>query len=269
MPDPFIDVSLTPVAPDGSGHLVKREDLAMKLGPGSPSGAKCRVYARMIAAHPPEAILVVGCSATSLMQVYVAAMARAYGREGHVFVSARATESPETRYARECGAIIHPVRPGYLSVCRARAKAWAIADGRPVVRWDRRLATVDSGLQTHNVPRDVTRIVVPVGSGAVMAGIISGLAIRGRSHVHVSGVAVSGMATLSGVFDMARVFTGNSPLPPATLRLHGSAYDRPERVEVAGIGALDPGYAAKAWGHMTPGDLFWNTGRRPMGATDV
>ena len=42
--------------------------------------------------------------------------------------------------------------------------------------------------QTYNIPSDVNRVVVPVGSGTTMIGIIKGLNKMNRKDVEVVGV---------------------------------------------------------------------------------
>lgn len=256
--------ALTPVEAHG-GWWAKREDAAGYAGPDYPSGSKVRQYARMVAVAPPDAVLLVGCSADSCMGVYVAAAGRLTGLPAVVFTPARADPPPAVTYARALGATVHEVRPGYLSVVRARAREHGKAAGRPVVRWDVAGAVADAAAQTANLPAAVRRVVVPTGSGLTAAGVAAGLGAAGRAGVAVLAVAVSDMATAGGIETAARrAWAG--PLPAVRVERAPGPYGRWVYAVLPDGAYLDPYYAAKALPFVRAGDCLWVPGRRPLAA---
>lgn len=259
--------ALTPVQAFEGWHA-KREDLAGYTDEASPSGAKVRQYRAMIEAAPDNAVLGVGCSADSAMQIYVAHSAHVYGRRAYVVVPGRNDRTAATRYAAAMGAEIIEVSPGYPSVYRARLRALAGDLGVPMVRWDLGHAARDTAAQVVNLPADARRVIVPTGSGLTAAGIIGGLAAIERPDVEVVAVCVSGLASEAKVRGSAEKFFGADAAAGA--RLHvippASAYGRPTAATLPDGTALDPFYAAKARDHVRPGDVFWVSGRRPAAA---
>lgn len=260
-------VELTPVDRFGDWYA-KREDRAGFTGTDAPSGAKVRQYNAMIANAPPGTPLVVGCSADSAMQIYVAHAARVLGRRGVVVVPARAKRSAATCWAADAGAEIIEVRPGYPSVYRAAARTVARKYGG-AVRWDAAYAVRDTAKQTENIPAGVRRVIVPSGSGLTAAGVIWGLAVRGRADVSVVIVAVSELATAERVADLVEKYfsTWRGPHPdnvPGMIyeRARGP-YRKPCYAALPDGMILDPFYAAKASTYIRPGDCLWVSGRRP------
>ena len=241
----------------------KREDLAGYTGDGAPSGAKVRQYVGMIANSDPSATLMVGCSADSAMQVYVSHAAATHGRTGIVVVPKRKARSDATEYAIAMGAEVVEVSPGYPSVYRARCREIAAERNLKIVRWDREYAARDTAAQVANIPEDVTRVIVPTGSGLTAAGVMGGLSAIGRNDVVVVAACVSDMANGESIAQTCEKFFGQCSVnlvvvPPA------SAYGKGVKGAVLPNGdGLDPFYAAKAMGHVTPGSMLWVSGRRP------
>lgn len=254
---------LTPIQ-QFDGWQAKREDHAGWLGPDRPSGAKVRAYGRMIEARPPGLPLVVGCGASSAIQVYIADAARRYGRQAYVAVPARKERHPSTQWAAAHGALITEVRPGYRSVVEDRARKIV---PEPYVHWDPALAASDSAEQVANVPPGST-LVVPTGSGLIVAGIIGGLCQEGKA-AHVRIVGVGGRAQLSTVYGLVRRLFGIDYLETAvevSLVAAPMPYNTRVRAELPDGSPLDPYYAAKALPYVGPGDILWVTGRRPEAA---
>lgn len=256
------DVVPTPFQLQAGGWWAKREDYARAIGIGHPSGTKVRAFLKMVARQPGLPI-VVGSSATSLMQVYAAYAGMMSGREAHVFVPARKRESAETRRAIDYGARVTPVHPGYLSVCRARARAFA--EGASV-RWEPSVSTADTAAQVAGIPADARRVVVPCGSGAIAAGVVAGLATIGRPDVAVVAVAVSVMTDDPGaIARMAAKVCGDAPQPAVEIVRHPWPYDRHARAFLDDGTELDGGYSAKAAGlpdFLRPFDVLWVSGAR-------
>ncbi|HVN89923.1 MAG TPA: hypothetical protein VMT61_08915 [Candidatus Binataceae bacterium] len=199
----------------------------------------------MIAATPGT--LIVGCSAASAMQVYVADCANRHGLPGIVYVAGRKKPTPSTKYAMTAGVDVRPVSPGYLTTVRARARAEALRIGG-CVGWSESTAKEDTAAQCANIPDDVKRIVVPTGSGATLKGIVDGMKRLGRS-VPILAVAVSGMyEDVDGV---------------EAIHLTRD-YDDEEAAILPDGSYLDPYYAAKALKFVRPGDCLWVSGRRSI-----
>jgi hypothetical protein len=252
-----------------AGWWAKREDLACYTISELPSGAKVRQYAAMIAAAPADAVLAIGCSAASAMQVYVAGMHVTTGRPAYVVVPRRRVRHPSTTWAVAAGAHLEEVAPGYPSQYRARLRAWLAEQGRTAVPWDRRLAALDTAAQVANLPAAARRIIIPSGSGLTAAGVIGGLLGVQDDTTRVVVFATSRQGSLAHVRALAAKYFGPDTAGiPVDYLAPRSPYDRPLRgVTLPNGTALDPWYAAKAVSICQPGDVLWITGRRPEGAT--
>lgn len=258
----FRNDDLTPVI-DYGGWWAKRDDLACVTGDEYPSGSKVRQYHKMALAAP-GAPMVVGCSADSAMQIYVAAAAKQFGVPGVVFTAARAVPTAATQYARSMGACVHEVRPGYLSKCRSGARNYCKALGA-VVRWDVAGAVADATRQCRNIPTGVRRIIVPTGSGLTCAGVLIGLANLGL-RIPVVAVAVSTLATQAKIMQTVARFWGDRPVPKLTVVHAGGKYGDWVAAVLPDGSALDPYYAAKALVYTGPGGCLWVPGMRPRAA---
>lgn len=229
-------------------------------------GSKVRQYIKMLAAAP-GAPLVVGCSAVSAQQIYVADAVRRTGRRGIVVVPRRKVRTAATEWAAAQGAEIVEAAPGYRSVCMARARAISLSLGA-CVRWDRHGAVLDTAEQVSNLPAAAERIVVPTGSGLVAAGVLVGLALA-RRRTPVIACAVSPLAEEAEILMLARDLLGKAGavwLPRFTFARLPSRYERPIAARLPDGTPLDPYYAAKVLHYVHEGDLLWVTGRRPVAA---
>jgi 1-aminocyclopropane-1-carboxylate deaminase/D-cysteine desulfhydrase-like pyridoxal-dependent ACC family enzyme len=261
---------ITPVDKFGDFY-VKREDLAFWHSLDYPSGSKVRQYMKMAGAegvmpipmlndvkYPP---CIVGCSANSCQQIYVAATAKILGTKGIIYVPKRRQRTSATEYCEFMGAEIHEVKPGYLSVIRARAKARARELGQ-VVGWNPELAIEDTAAQCANIPDDVKRIIVASGSGLTAAGILRGLARLNRSSLPVIAVATSSQGSVSQIISKAKVQVAPYVVPPT------SRYDKYEIAYLPDGTPLDPFYGAKAFRYLQKNqqqnDMLWVPGLRPV-----
>ena len=120
--------------------------------------------------------------------------------------------------------------------------------------------------QVANVPKEIKRIVVPVGSGMTLCGILQGLVNYNRYDVEVVGVITGG--------DPTKVIHTFSPkfvkLPKYTLETFYPDAPKPRiryatKVE-AYIGdiELDKIYEAKCKEFIRDGDLFWIVGKHDI-----
>lgn len=260
---------ITPIRTFG-GIWVKREDWAHWSGPEFPSGSKVRQYVEM-ANHtasltPPPCI--VGCSANSAMQIYVAATAKQLGTLGIIYTAKRKDRTAATLYAERMGAEIIEIKPGYLSKIRKEARQRSINLGQ-VVPWDRTKAIVDTVVQCANIPLGTKRIVVPTGSGLTAAGLLIG---TNSTDIEIVACCTSPMADTAKIILLAQA-TMKFKYP--TLKwgqMHQRLiveppkykYDIPVISQLPDGTPLDPFYSAKAWEFIRPGDLFWPVGLRPV-----
>ena len=248
------------------GWFAKREDLAERsvhYPEEHPSGAKVRQFLGMVRKHPHGTPMVVGCSADSLMQVYLADAARFAGVPAFIFTPKRRERSFATRWVMEMGATVSEVTPGYPSVYRkaARDKVKELGD---CIRWDVDLAVSDAAAQTINLPEECRRVVIPTGSGLVAAGVLAGLSRYRRLDVEVLCVLPKGgMAKRDRILATAQKLVGAATLPKLTIHLHETRYGKPVFAELPDGTLLDPGYAAKALGSLRALDCLWVTGTRP------
>jgi hypothetical protein len=249
---------LTPIDNFGK-YWVKREDKAGWINPDYPSGSKVRQYAAMAQPNVP---MIVGCSSTSAMQIYVAAAAKQNQVPGIIYVSKCKEPTEATQYAKEMGAEIVEVKPGYMNVVRSKARARAIELGK-TVKWDVKRAIADAAVQVENLP-SCRRIVVATGSGLSAAGVLAGLALRGLDTPVVA-VAVSPLASVEGIIGAAMLQAGATPIKSwFRLILHPMKYTQPLVKELPDGTPLDPFYAAKALSFVQDGDVLWIPGLRPV-----
>lgn len=241
---------------------LKRDDLYREFGAW---GAKARVAGAVLrrAAADGYRGACVGVSRNSSIPAVVAKAAAAAGLQAMVyFPHSNADWRPGARTefhaAREAGAILVPVRPGYLSVVQARARAAAQLHGYALLPlglegWEgvRQTASSAAALAGH-LPAGVRRLVVPVGSGMMLSGILWGLRKAGLERLPVLGVAV-------GQPPDQRLDTYAPPgwRRQVALRPSGSDFLRPaSRIEHLGV-RLDHSYEAKCVPYLEPDDLFW------------
>lgn len=247
---------ITPIH-EFNGIWVKREDLAYWDGLEYPSGSKVRQYLNM--AHravqregfPP---CIVGCSANSAQQIYVAATAKQLNTQGIIYTAKRNIRTSATEYCASMGAEINEVKPAYLSYIRIQARK-RTATLKHYVEWDRDGAIEDTLKQVVDLPKDIERIVVATGSGLTAEGIITALQALDL-NIPVLIVKTSNMK----IKFRAPVcfYSGINIIEP---RL---PYDTPVLARLPDGTPLDPFYAAKAWKYVEPGDLFWPPGLRPV-----
>jgi 1-aminocyclopropane-1-carboxylate deaminase/D-cysteine desulfhydrase-like pyridoxal-dependent ACC family enzyme len=258
---------LTPVEKMGNFY-VKREDLAYWTSLEYPSGSKVRQYAEMAwhSSASPQKFLV-GCSANSAMQIYVAATAKQRNTTGVVYTAKRAKRTEATEYAARMGAEIIEVKPGYLSYIRNQARERAKQIGQ-VVQWNSQAAIEDTIAQCENIPEDVKRIIVPTGSGLTAAAILVGVhkfdKWKGRQYPMTVAVCTSTMADTATILNRSYQYSGVKHLPMFHLLKPTSPYDQDAIAWLPDGTPLDPFYSAKAFKYLETGDLFWPVGLRPI-----
>jgi hypothetical protein len=246
---------LTPVEehelPGGGRVWLKRDDLFEVAGV---RGGKVRTCWRLAEG---AAGLVTAGSRSSPQANIVAQIARELGLPCQLHMPA-GESTPEQEAARAAGADIVGHRPGHNSVIIARAREAAALHGWREVPFGMECeeAVEATAAQVGNLPREVARLVVPVGSGMSLAGILHGLR-RAGSAMPVLGVVVGA--------DPAKRLERWAPegwQEQVRLVRSGSDYHTPAvATNLDGV-ELDAHYEAKAAEHLQPGDLLWVVGIR-------
>jgi 1-aminocyclopropane-1-carboxylate deaminase/D-cysteine desulfhydrase-like pyridoxal-dependent ACC family enzyme len=164
----------------------------------------------------------------------------------------------ELEDAKAFGAEIMEQWPGHNSVIIARARADAKAHSYTNIPFGMECmeAVNQTRQQVANIPPDVKRIVIPVGSGMSLAGVLWGLNDK-RHPAHVLGIVVG-----ANPAKRLNKFAPNGWHRRTTLMEAGIDYHKeaPETV-FEGIN-LDPIYEAKCIPFMEEGDLLWIVGIR-------
>jgi 1-aminocyclopropane-1-carboxylate deaminase/D-cysteine desulfhydrase-like pyridoxal-dependent ACC family enzyme len=149
------------------------------------------------------------------------------------------------------------VRPGYNNIIVARAREYAQLMGYGYIPFGMECAAnVEiTSKQVVNIPKDVKRIVMPVGSGMSFSSVITGMT-RNNIFKPIVGVRVGK--------DPSKIISEYAE----GLQLHdyeivNSLCDYHEAVEAyVGDYQLDPIYEAKCRPFIQEGDLLWVVGRR-------
>lgn len=243
---------LTPVEKKGDYYL-KRDDLFNVAGI---QGGKVRTCYYLAQGAPG---LVTAGSRSSPQVNIVAQIAKHLNIPCRVHIPWATTEDPEEiRAAKAAGAEVEQHRPGYNNVIIKRAADDAKENGWVNIPFGMECQEAVNGTanQTKNIPKDIKRIVVPVGSGMSLAGILHGLQDQGLK-VPVLGVKV-------GADPEKRLETYAPTNWRQMVKLVKSKHPYDYRVtdnEFQGV-PLDPIYEAKCIPYLRPGDLLWIVGHR-------
>lgn len=232
---PHSENACRPVVTEHEGILVVRDDLF-------PGGTKARYIAHLfntadevVYASPPQ-----GGAQTAL-----ATVAQRLGKRATIFVAARAAPHPRTLMAKRLGAKVLQVRPGYLSVVQARARAYCDARGATLAPFGMKIPSAGQALESaaRSTDLDPDEVWCASGSGVLMRGLAAAFP-RARRHAVQVGRSLSaadvGNATIH-IYPkhFEQVAAGRPPFPS------------------------DPHYDAKAWevcksSHGPGTVLFWN-----------
>lgn len=244
---------LTPVERHGD-QLVKRDDAWCRAGA---SGAKSRV---MFALAEQGTAGIITAGARRSPQIERAALvAQALGIGCRVHVPDGA-DTPEIETCRTAGAEVLKHPNGRLTVLRARFRDDTAAHpdwlAVPFGMGSDAYAE-DVAAQVANLPAEVTRIVVPCGSGMTTAGILRGLDRHGRADVRVSAVIVGHDPT-----EYLDRFAPAGWRDRVEFTEADTGFDEDAPVTTLGVLNLDPMYEAKCLPYLRPGDLLWCVGLR-------
>lgn len=171
---------------------------------------------------------------------------------------ASGANTPSVQAAEDLRAQIIRYRAGYLSVLQARAREDAHASSSTLIPFGVvcQEAANQVSAQTANLPTDMQRLVIAVGSGITLAGILQGLREYCRA-TPVLGVCVGKdptpiLDTYAPIGWRHQVELVHSPL---------KFEEHAKKTQLADI-TLDPVYEAKCLPYLQPGDLLWVIGLR-------
>lgn len=245
----------TPIQPFGNKWL-KRDDLFMVAGA---SGGKARTC--WLLAQGAKGLVTAGSRASPQINI-VARIAHQLGIPCHAHTPTGELSFP-LREAQDLGAKIFQHKAGYNSVIIERARSDAKAHGWTEIPFGMECAeaVAQTAKQVVDIPEDVGRIVVPVGSGMSLAGIVRGLAER-QLNIPVLGVVVG--ANTRKRLSKWLPFGNRSRFELVDSKL--DYHQEPKVITVHnGDGAtleVDPIYEAKCIPYLRAGDLFWIVGIR-------
>lgn len=179
--------------------------------------------------------------AAGYAQIALAVAARAFGKRATVFCAQRRTLHPRTAEAQRAGARIIEVPCGYMTVVKARARAYCAETGARLLPF---------GFDT---PEFIARL----------AAVASALGIAPSEVWTVAGSGVLSRALQSAWPDAAfyAVRIGADPdAGKARLYVAPEKFDQPAKCPPPFASCEN--YDAKAWrfiqAHAAPGALFWN-----------
>jgi len=240
-----------PVVERRADYLVYRGDLWERDGA---IGGKARTCYALAAG----AVGLVTAGSRSSPQVNIVAhVARALGIPCRVHVPTGEL-SPELVMAQEAGAEVVQHQFGYNSVICRRAMDDAQATGYRYIPFGMECseAVVQTERDVDLIPSDVTRIVIPVGSGMSLAGVLHGIRRR-QLNVHVVGICVGA--------DPEKRLEKFAPLgwrDMVSLIKCGSDYHEPAAECMLDGLRLDAWYEAKCLPYLNAGDMLWVVGIR-------
>ena len=228
--------STAPVVEKFDGVHVVRDDLF-------PGGTKAR-FLPLIFEGVTELVYASPCEGGA--QTALATVAANLGKRATIFIAKRAVPHPRGLMAKRLGAAVYQVSPGYLSVVRARAKAYAAAHGATLAPF---------GI---NLPEAATVISAAARSTGIKPDEVwcaSGSGVLARA------LALAFPDARRHVVQIGRTLT---PMEVAGAEIHVHPLKFEQALKARPPFPSDPHYDAKAWElaarRASPGKtvLFWN-----------
>ena len=247
---------LTPLE-QHAGTWVKRDDTYRRAGQ---RGGKVRSCWHLATTGGTPSGLVTASSRHSPQAMIVAHIAQALGVPCRLHMpSGDPTEEMEV--CRAAGAEVIQHRPGYNTVIVKRAADDAAETGYRLIPFGMECPeaveqTATQAASLRSLPADVTRIVIPVGSGMSLAGLLTGMAEHGID-LPVLGVVVGADPTKR----LAR-YAPDGWENMVTLVDSDQPYEHAAPTTTLGDLDLDPIYEAKCLPYLQGGDLLWVVGNR-------
>ena len=170
--------------------------------------------------------------------------------------------SPELISAQAVGAEIIQHKAGYNNVIIARAREDALKLGWREIPFGMECSEAihQTEKQVINIPSNINRIIIPVGSGMSLAGLLNELIIYNLEHIHVLGIQVGA--------DPIKRLNKYAPIGWQTqCQIIKSDLDYHTKSEECYIDKnksvlLDPIYEAKCLPFIQLNDLLWIVGIR-------
>ncbi len=167
--------------------------------------------------------------------------------------------SAELKAAQKVGAQIIQHKAGYNNVIISRAKKDALETGYREIPFGMECqeAIIQTSKQVHNLPKEIKRIIIPVGSGMSLAGLLTGLSSISESNIPVIGIQVGA--------DPIKRLNKYAPFGwQLQCKIIKSNLDYHKEANIYNINnlILDPIYEAKCIPFLEPNDLFWVVGIR-------
>jgi hypothetical protein len=245
------DDDLTPILSVDDGMWVKADHLYSWR---DAMGGKARGARRLLEGRQIPGIVSSG-SRSSEQALVLAQIARAL-RARLRFHLPSGSPGESVREAAKIWAELVPHTPGYASVVRRRAQLDAQSRGwfyiAPGIESEDMIDATAS--QVRDIPPEVRRIVVAVGSGVSCAGLLRGIA-RLERPIPVLGVMCGG-SPLHVLRKWAPGWQERLTLVPS-----GRPYtNHVSGVQIGGV-ALNAVYEAKAAPFLEQGDLLWVVGK--------
>lgn len=235
--------------------FVKRDDLFTVNGISGGKVRTCLALATWAKNNGYKGLSTAGSRSSPQVNI-VAHIAQYLEMECHIHTP-KGDLSKEVQNAIATGAKITQHKAGYNSVIVARSRDFAKENNYFDIPFGMECeeAVRQTRYQIKNIPTEVSRIVMPVGSAMSLCGVLHGLNDI-KSDVKVLGVKV-------GADPMKRILKYAPSNWKSRCELINAGVEYSEYIDarVGGI-TLDPVYEAKAYKFVKEGDLFWIVGIR-------
>ena len=250
---------LTPVEKHGDIWL-KRDDLFVVPDTGCCGGKSRACWVLSQGARG----LCTGSARLSPQQQIVSRMARKLGVPCRVH-TALGDWTKEMHDAAKCGAEITQHHNGFSSNLAKWAKDDAEQRGWTSIPFgmESSEAVACARNQTRNLPKEMKRLVVILGSGVAASSILWGLRDLGMQDIPVIGVRVGGGRDGRNIERRLTRFAPVDWRARLTIQQASVPYEASLEASVDGV-VLDSHYESKAFEFLQPGDCFWIVGKRPQ-----
>lgn len=248
---------LTPVEYNQeSGIWLKRDDLFEVCGV---RGGKARAAYQVISELLKEGYtsIVTAGSRQSPQCEIVSFICEQLKVECNLFMPFGEDTSVITHVKQNKRTTVHRVKPGYNSVIIGRAKEFARNNDCGYVPFGMECAeNVEvTSKQVINIPKEVERVVIPVGSGMSFSSVVTGMFQNGI-NLPILGVQV-GKDPTSIIEEYAEgIWFMDYNIVKSEVDYHTPVEAFIGEVE------LDPIYEAKCFKYLKKGDLLWIVGHR-------
>lgn len=249
-----LENELTPIQKVGDIY-VKRDDLYEKFGSYGAKTRSCHALILDAIEKGYKHVTTAGSKASPQINI-VAHLCKHYGLQftAHCPLGELGAE---VLNAQALGANVMQYKGGYNNVIISKSKHFAEANNAYDIPFGMEgdIAVEQTALQVRNIPKDVKRIVIPVGGSMNLCGLLQGLDDQ-NLDIPVLGVIIGK--------DPYKTIGKYAPfLWQSRVKLVESGYKYHQEVEeYIGDIRLDPIYEAKCKQFLEPNDLMWIVGIR-------